>query len=101
MWLSVEHKDEASGTLVVGVHDGDEKEEVSYVREDIVEVALRYAAVDMEAVGCTDPWCVPCNPGRRAWWDACNALSVRTRIELQKLLRETNVALPLGGFENE
>jgi len=101
MWLSLDYKEQAPASLEVMENDGEAKNTVTYVREDVVEVALRYAAVDLAMVNCRDNWCTSCNPARRAWWEACNALGRAKRIELQGLLREAGIPLPKGPFEDE
>lgn len=91
------------GIEVARVYEGHNYNEPAktFVDEETVADVLGYMAVDMETVGCVDPFCMDCIPARVAWWRACNSLSKKTRRGLQALMRDAGVALPVGGCEEE
>lgn len=91
------------GIDVVRAYDGPvfSQRARTFIDEETVADVLGYMAVDMETVGCMDPFCTACNPARAAWWRACNSLSKKTRRGLQALMRDAGVALPVGGCEEE
>lgn len=91
------------GIDVVRAYDGPVFPERArtFVDEDTVADVLAYMAVDMEMMGCVEPFCPDCNPARAAWWKACNSLSKKTRRGMQALMRDAGVALPEGPYEEE
>ena len=73
----------------------------TFVDEGLLADALLYLALHMDVPACTVKDCPDCNPIRLAWWKGCNALSKEMRREVQGLMRNTNIALPLSPFEEE
>lgn len=91
------------GIEVARVYEGHNYSEPAktFVDEEAVADLLAYMAVDMEMVGCMNPFCPDCNPARAAWWRACSSLSKKTRRGLQALMRDAGINLPEAPYNED
>jgi hypothetical protein len=101
MAILIRDNEQGETILEYTIGAGEVQETETYIPEDVVADVLMYAAVDVESIGCKDDWCKECNPMRTAWWKAMNSLSIKTRQATQALMRDANVALVPGPFEEE
>lgn len=63
---------------------------------------LSLAAHEAHAKGwCDTSECEMCNHIASLWWDVCNALGRKNRVELQSRLRANGVDLPPAPWEEE
>lgn len=65
---------------------------------DVIDFLIRSARDNAEAT-CDAFECEPCNAFLAMWWRACNGLTRQERRDVQRSLREADIPLPDGPWE--